>query len=274
MAELTISASVGVGGANKPDDVKIVQTLLGKVTPPLLHKVTVNGTADGATLAAIREFQLRFMASPDSRVDPDERTIWHLNDGFVSQYVHCGEAQKRAIDRDIINAQKWLDVVTRRLGSMDADAKRVVQNVFHIDADDVTQTVKLFSLRLAYTNLRTSMDQSFPLECEKGVSVMGAWVDLNDPTGTMHFPSNHFTAPEEERVERIIHERSHTVFQISHAGMKGGGQVDFGQSPDDDNGFTYDQAVANAYCYGWLATALQPGYVPSGGEVIVTGRKK
>ena len=27
------------------------------------------------------------------------------------------------------------------------------------------------------------------------------------------------------------------------------------QQADDDNGFTYDEAIGNAYCYGWLARA-------------------
>ena len=178
-----------------------------------------------------------------------------------------------ALDRDIVNAQRWLDVVNLRLGSMNADAKRVVKNVFHIDADDSSQSTRLSSLRTAFRTLRARFYQSFPLECETTVSVTGAWVDLNDPTGTMHFPANHFTTSAEVRTERMIHERSHTVFQISHDGMTGAGQVDFSQSADDDKGFTYQQAVHNAYCYGWLATALQPGYMPSG-ETVITARPR
>jgi hypothetical protein len=275
MAEESISAAVGAPHSpNKPDDVKIIQRLLGKVTPPLAHVVAVTGTMDSKTLAAIREFQLRFTSSPDSRVDPDGRTLWHLNDGFVSTYIHCSSAQKRMLDHDIVDAQRWLGVAIRRLGSMDSDAKRVMKNVFHIDTDDSAQSSRLSSLRSAYVRLRVSMDQSFPLECEPKVSVFGAWVDINDPTGTMHFPSNHFAAPAADRTERIIHERSHTVFRISHDGMVGAGEVDFGRSADDDNGFTYQQAINNAYCYGWLATALQPDYLPSGGDVIVVGKPR
>lgn len=272
MAEETIQAAVGAGGSNRPDDVKTVQRLLGKVTPPLTNRPAETGTADAKTLAAIREFQLRFTGSPDSRVDPDGRTLWHLNDGFVSQYIHCNEGQKRTVDRDIVEAQKWLDVVNRRLSSMNADAKRVVKNVFHLDADKSADLPLLLALKLSFWTLRTSFDQSFPFECLSTRSVFGAWVVLSDSTGTMHLPANHFEASAKERQERMIHERAHTVFQISHAGMPAGGSVDFGMSQDDDNGFTYQQAVANAYCYGWLAAALQPDYVPSGGgETIIVG---
>lgn len=275
MAEEFISAAVGAPHSpNRPPDVKIIQKLLGKVTPPLKNAVAVTGTMDSKTLAAIREFQSRFMSRPDSRVDPDGRTLWHLNDGFVSSYIHCSTSQKRTLDRDIVDAQKWLDVAIQRLAMMDNNAKRVVKNIFHIDADDSAQSSRLSILHSSYSRLRVGMDQSFPLECEPKVSAHGAWVDINDPTGTMHFPANHFAAPATERTERIIHERSHSIFRISHAGMAGGGKVDFGQSADDDNGFTYQQAINNAYCYGWLATALQPGYRPSGGEVIIVGKPR
>lgn len=277
MAEQTISAAVGAHPAlNKPDDVKVVQTLLAKVTPPLLHKVTVTGTVDRSTLAAIHEFQLRFTSNPDSRVDPDERTLWHLNDGAVSNYIHCSESHKRMLDRDIVAAQRWLDNVQRRLaGPLDAGAKRAIKNIFHIDADDERQSALVADLVRSYRTLRIGMDQAFPLDCEKKTSIFGAWVDIDDLTGTMHFPLNHFHGTNDERTERIIHERSHTLFHIKHAGMIAAGQADFSKSADDDNGFTYDQATHNAYCYGWLATALQPGYVPGGdGFVIEVGKPK
>jgi len=85
----------------------------------------------------------------------------------------------------------------------------------------------------------------------------------------------YFNADENTRVGTVIHERSHTVFEISHSGMKGAGQINFGQNPDDENGFTYNEAISNAYCYGWLAVALQPTYKPVVfGEVITASPRK
>jgi hypothetical protein len=273
MADASITAAVGAHPApNSPADVKIVQNLLGKVTPPLTMRVEETGTADTHTLHAIREFQSRFMSKPDSRVDPGGRTIWHLGEGFVAKYIHCDARQKKMLDRDLINAQMWLDRVNIRLAALDADATGKVKRVFHIDVSDRRQMVRLNLLRQSYTKLRTSLNKSFPLKCESTPSLFGAYVDINDPTETMHFPPNHFQSGATDRITRLIHERSHSVFKIHHSGMTGSGQINFGQSADDDNGFTYEQALGNAYCWGWLAAALQPDYQPTGGGMTITGR--
>jgi hypothetical protein len=271
MAETPIKNAVGAPPAkNDPDDVRTVQTLLGKVKPPLSVTVSVTGTADKATLSAIREFQKRFMSFPDGRVDPDGRTIWHLNDGFVTRYVACSAHRRRTLDRDIINAQKWLTETLGRIsGTLDADIKIKIKNIFHIDADDTSQASRLATLVARYQRLRDSFDEEFPLQCEPETSVFGAWIVTGDSTGTMHFPLNYFQQPADVRTEKVIHERSHTVFSIGHGGMVAGGTADFGMAPDDDNGFTYDQAMDNAYCFGWLATAAQPGYVPPAPETII-----
>lgn len=276
MADDSITAPVGAPPSlNARPDVKTVQKLLANVTPALSIRVEETGIVDRKTLHAIREFQSRFMSVPDSRVDPGGRTLWHLNEGFVAKYIHCDSRKRKILDRDLINAQLWLKRVSVRLNSMDDNAKTKVENVFHIGTADSLRPMRLTLLRVAYIKLSASLNESFPLQCELKPSVMGAWVDLKDTTGTMHFPPNHFDAPDSDRFERLIHERSHTVFQIGHAGMMGAGQLNFGAAPDDDNGFSYEQAVRNAYCYGWLAAALQPDYMPtSQGEVITAKPRK
>ncbi|MGB6742689.1 MAG: hypothetical protein WBE38_03445 [Terracidiphilus sp.] len=275
MADPKITAAVGIlPAANRQADVRIVQNLLAKVTPPLSVRVQETGVMDAVTLRAIHEFQKRFMTHPDSRVDPDGRTLWHLGEGFVAKYIHCNSTQRKTLDRDLMTAQIWLDRANGRLGALDDDARTKIKNIFHIDAADRMQPLRLPLLRLAFAKLRISLNDDFPLECEPRPSINGAWVELTDPTGTMHFPSNHFNSPAPERVTRLIHERSHTVFQIHHDGMPPGGALNFGQAADDDNGFTYEQAVANAYCYGWLAAALQPDYHPVTDGMVITGRPR
>ncbi|HUP79196.1 MAG TPA: peptidoglycan-binding domain-containing protein [Pirellula sp.] len=62
-----LNGSVGQGGKNNPEDVKIVQNLLNERIKAALP---VNGTCDSATIAAIRKFQAGFMLAPDGKVDP------------------------------------------------------------------------------------------------------------------------------------------------------------------------------------------------------------
>lgn len=72
MAAGNISAPVGQGAANRPDDVKIIQTLLrarGYMGVP-----EPNGVCDAGTLAAIKEFQGGFLRKPDGVVDPGGTT--------------------------------------------------------------------------------------------------------------------------------------------------------------------------------------------------------
>jgi hypothetical protein len=271
MAELTISASVGASPApNVADDVRTVQTLLQNVQPALTRAVTVSGSADADTIQAIREFQRRFMANPDGRVDPDGRTLYHLNNGGVGSYVGCSPQRRKVIDRNFIEAQKWLDLVLRELGSPSgSETKRKVRNVFHIDMDNPGDGSKLLTLRSNFTRVRQGFDTPFPVECVAGTSLFAAYVILSDPTGTMYFPSGHFAQSLFQQIETVIHERTHTILQIEHDGMIGAGSIDFGTAPDDDNGFTHGQAMRNAYCYGWLAHSLQPGYVPPSEDVII-----
>lgn len=271
MAELTISAAVGTTpAANNSDDVRTVQQLLRGVQPPLSAAVTVTGSIDPTTIQAIREFQRRFMSNPDGRVDPDGRTLYHLNNGGATNFVGCSATQRRTIDRNFIEAQKWLDLVLRELARpSDAETKRKVRNIFHVDLDNPTHGSRRTTLQQNFRRVRQGFDSPFPVECTRENSLFAAYVDLSDPTGTMFFPGGHFTQSLYQQIETVVHERTHTVLNISHAGMSGAGSIDFGTAPDDDNGFTYDEAIANAYCYGWLAHALQPGYVRPAEEVIV-----
>lgn len=71
--ERPLSASVGTRGANRHDDVVMVQDLLaraGKDPGP------IDGDCGKRTRDAIKAFQARFLARPDGRVDPEGRT-WH-----------------------------------------------------------------------------------------------------------------------------------------------------------------------------------------------------
>jgi len=80
-----ISGSVGKGGANRPNDVRTIQTLLNRNIAKLipLLPVTVSGACDPQTILMIEEFQRRVLQTqtPDGRVDPGGRTLKALDGG-------------------------------------------------------------------------------------------------------------------------------------------------------------------------------------------------
>lgn len=95
---MTISASVGHGGRNVPDDVRQVQSLLVEAgaAPPL----TVDGLCGEQTVRAIRWFQEHVvrMASPDGRIDPAGPTWTALSQRSALSPEELCELRKRHVD--------------------------------------------------------------------------------------------------------------------------------------------------------------------------------
>ena len=79
---LTISSSVGSGGVNRLEDVRVIQNLLnanaGHIQP--FVKLDVDGKVGAKTIGAITRFQKVVLgrAAPDGRVDPGKATIERL----------------------------------------------------------------------------------------------------------------------------------------------------------------------------------------------------
>ncbi len=79
----TISAAVGVGGANRNDDVLTVQQLLNAANARIgcpAKPLDEDGWIGPKTVAAIREFQQKQLGFNDGRVDPNQKTITRLNE--------------------------------------------------------------------------------------------------------------------------------------------------------------------------------------------------
>jgi N-acetylmuramidase len=88
---VTIEASVGVGGANRPGDVSQVQRLLQRHARWLEGlAVEVNGHADTVTGAAIGAFQRNAAAvlNPDGLVSPNGFTLRWLNQALIPPPCH------------------------------------------------------------------------------------------------------------------------------------------------------------------------------------------
>ena len=77
----TISGSVGQGGRNTPNDVRIVQNLLNQAlrNSSGFQTLAVDGIVGPKTIAAIKMYQTRTFGWNDGRVDPNGRTITSLS---------------------------------------------------------------------------------------------------------------------------------------------------------------------------------------------------
>jgi hypothetical protein len=73
----TIMASVGHGGLNRTDDVRLVQALLNRHIQPPQRPLVVDGVISSRTIAAIAAFQRRVlnMHRPEGRIQPGDRTM-------------------------------------------------------------------------------------------------------------------------------------------------------------------------------------------------------
>lgn len=90
-----ISASVGQGGTNRPDDVKVVQRLLGDLEISAgAAPLAVDGFAGPLTNAAILRFQQRNPGlAQDGRIDPGGLTFTRLDDVCGHLYATINQVQ-------------------------------------------------------------------------------------------------------------------------------------------------------------------------------------
>lgn len=97
-----IDGSVGQGGDNRENDVRVVQGLLNRQDLTPLSKLAEDGRSGSQTVEAIRHFQGRNlgMQSPDGRVDPDGRTFSKLNSGS-GERGSGQNTETRKVDRDL-----------------------------------------------------------------------------------------------------------------------------------------------------------------------------
>lgn len=94
-----IAAAVGALAPNRTNDAKVVQILLNFNRPAPLRVLGVDGLVGRATIDAIFEFQTRVVKldEPDSRVDPNGRTLTELKKGIPATFS-VGHLQGIALD--------------------------------------------------------------------------------------------------------------------------------------------------------------------------------
>jgi hypothetical protein len=81
MENVNITASVGRGGKNLPNDVLKIQELLNEHLPTPMLPLVVDGACGPSTITAIEDFQRRVLGirRPDGKVDPQGATMAALS---------------------------------------------------------------------------------------------------------------------------------------------------------------------------------------------------
>jgi hypothetical protein len=140
---------------------------------------------------------------------------------------------------------------------------------------DPADGIRFAQLLSNFAQLRRSLDEAFPRRFHprghfrsQPLGLFAAFVDARNPADpTVRFTRSYFAdfnggrmLSQDSRAATIAHERAHTIFRAN--GHPGTGDNPFGVMPHlgDSNVTSFDQAIANAYCYEWLTVALQPDY--------------
>jgi peptidoglycan L-alanyl-D-glutamate endopeptidase CwlK len=122
---LFIRKSVGFGGVNEAEDVHRIQDYLNRneALPCLL----ADGLCGPKTIAAIRNFQSRFMLAPDGRVDPGGRTQKEL--GGVAQIRTDSAMKPQPVRSAYWDGDSSLWSHTKKLESMNPDFRERVKAI-------------------------------------------------------------------------------------------------------------------------------------------------
>ena len=138
---ITLSASVGNSGKNKPMDVAIVQHLLNKnhINAGLATPLDVTGDATPGTIAAIVAFQQTALKQkkPDGKVDPGGKAIKELAKPAgntttlavlrsvvrASLFATLARPGEVSSSLSIINIQRFVDLYERQFVKLGASAR-------------------------------------------------------------------------------------------------------------------------------------------------------
>ena len=122
-----IRGSVGFGGANDSDDTRKVQELLNLAEA--FPRLKIDGVCGPRTIIAIRNFQSRFILTPDGRVDPGGRTIRELNESVPEGGEHPVHPPMPKPSYWEGDSARWSQ--TKKLESLDPEFRQRVKNMMN-----------------------------------------------------------------------------------------------------------------------------------------------
>lgn len=286
----SITAPVGVGGANRLADVKTIQGLLNlmpTVAGGPLVQLVIDGLCGPKTNGAIRGFQQKQLGFADGRIDPGQQTLQKiialLNAPSANSGIHTftgfnGE-QVDMLRQDLDRAVLLLQETRGLLGVapfMKADNHVVKMLLFNFSIDVAStdnpmaagfNQVMLTQLQARLAQLQASL--LLPLKFEMDTHAGGLEADayVIYPDATIYVNPQYFDKTDGvERSVVLMHERAHITLQSpDHPGM-GGGLAVLVVEPQDDKrpyfnpkGDIFSNAIRNPYNYEWLVSSLKKG---------------
>jgi hypothetical protein len=136
-----ISSSVGKGGKNKPEDVKIVQELLNAFTKMCgFKKLDEDGLIGPKTISAIAEFQKTAvgMSKPDSRIDTNGDSFSVLSKGpkkaeaELKKSEEAEKEKKEAAEAKKAKAEKSTEVVDKGKAQVRGETRGVDKKILAV----------------------------------------------------------------------------------------------------------------------------------------------
>ena len=252
--DITISASVGQGGINKPNDVFNIQYGLDQVapvdggpTPPL----KIDGICGPKTIAAIRAFQQKHFgwSGCDGRIDPGKQTIAKLNEKRIrttQPYLPMSmETDGWLLTNMLRHAPHTKACVQAAMakissaqlpGSLFGDsALSLINKHFHIQSNVTAALDQMYSVYQAMLNVLDRPEAYCTIDTTdegEGISTvafarLGGFFNKNDLTGKIVFRRGAYFASEIEDFAAFvfIHELRHYVEKASDIGHHAKGWV-------------------------------------------------
>lgn len=300
MLSTSILRSVGVGGVNRPEDVRTIQSLLNLIPAVLggpFPQLIVDGLCGPKTNGSIYGFQRKHFgpAGADGRVDPGQQTLQKIiellnglgpNPPGTTQFSGFNAQQTATLQRAIRDARAICDnaisltaiafamkepnrTVTSLRHNFDIDIKAEAPHVYAFES------AKLLMLQRRLATLRAALQEDVPFVYEPTPGFPEAWVvGVDDPT--VHIKPSFFDdgfKTDLSRAATILHERAHTALKApGHPGiLDGGGLATMVVDAHVDKRPLYrnrarffDDALMNPYNYEWLCVSIDSRYAPMG----------
>jgi hypothetical protein len=141
-SSIAIGASVGQGGRNRPEDVRVVQRRLNDLLPLPRRRLPVSGRVDRATVSLIMEFQavVLLMARPTGRVGPMDETLMAMNEATSARRWGTASSTARYVPQVDSDAPRQAIAAMRRAAGSDAGRISALDDFFSVSGtvDDLS----------------------------------------------------------------------------------------------------------------------------------------